>query len=1322
MVNIIKPRTGTSTPAAGDFNAVGEIAIDTSAQALYIKTGASTVKLVGSPAVGSTSIVTTGALDAGSITSGFGNIDIGSSTFDTTGAVSTGNLTANGISIGLGDASSADDTTITFNSSGNDGVFKWDQSADKFEFSDGIQIVSNASLNFRDGNSYIHSNDSNDLRVVGTDIDLSGSAKVILDTPIVELLDDGVITEWGAHADITLKHVHNTGLTLTHHGSTDDLPLVFKLKSEEDAIIADETLARIDFEAGDADGSDALLPAASIAAVADAAFSATDNSTRLSFGLGESVSSVGRECFRMDHDGHFYLIQDSSILKFGADSDTTLTHVADAGLLLNSTRQLQFGDSGTYIHQSADGVLDLVSDTEIELTATTIDMNGALDLSGNLTLGGNIVCSGDFTVDSEADLILDANGSNWVFKDGGAGKIFEFIQSDTGAVTLQTNYIDKDVFIKLNDGGSTITALTLDASEAGAATFNSTITTTGFVLDGNTITGVDDSGEFTDDDAHMMTSAGVNDRIEATMLTLTADHTISGDSTYSGDNSFTGTNTIGTNNKLQFRDSGLYISSNADGDLDIVSDGTAVDSINIESAGGITLDAGTAASGIVYEDDGTEMARLYNSSSDVILETKVSDKDFSIKGNDGGSAITALTLDMSEAGAATFNNKITAVGTSVFTNLDISGDVDIDGTTNLDAVDIDGTVQIDGATTFGADDTGVDVKFFGATASAYLLWDESADKLLTAGGAVVDIVKDKLLIGGTAVTTTAAELNVLDAVTAGTVTASLGVVVDSNKDIGTFRNITLSGELDAGSLDVSGNADIDGTLEADAITVDGTALNEYIADTVGAMVGSNTETGITVTYEDGDNTLDFAIGTLNQDTTGTADNITVSANNSTDETVYPIFVDGATGSQGAESDTGLTYNPSSGLLTTTLLAGTLNTAAQANVTSLGTLTTLTVDNVIVNGTTIGHTDDTDLITLADGVATVAGVVDITDATDSSDATGDTGALRTEGGASIAKKLYVGTDLDVDGTTNLDAVDIDGAVQIDGTITVGANDQGYDVIFYGDTASANVTWDTSADDLIFNGGAGLIVPDGQLTLGSTAISSTAAEINLIDGGTARGTTAVASGDGILINDGGTMRMTNVDTVSTYFASHSVGGGNIVTTGALNSGSITSGFGAIDIGSSALSTTGSVTLGATSFGDNAITNVGSIALDSISCDNTANAITFSHGVVPNTVTEAASGNYTPDMSQYTNFILTVSNSNNCTLQDPTDETAGQSGIFVFIQDGTGGGTLSHADDRYYVAGGSSITLSTGANAIDIVPYFVQADGKIHLGAAQKAFSEA
>ena len=69
-----------------------------------------------------------------------------------------------------------------------------------------------------------------------------------------------------------------------------------------------------------------------------------------------------------------------------------------------------------------------------------------------------------------------------------------------------------------------------------------------------------------------------------------------------------------------------------------------------------------------------------------------------------------------------------------------------------------------------------------------------------------------------------AELEQLDGITAGTVTASKAVVVDSNKDISSFRNINLTCELDAGSLDISGDADIDGTLEADAMTLNGTAI------------------------------------------------------------------------------------------------------------------------------------------------------------------------------------------------------------------------------------------------------------------------------------------------------------------------------------------------------------------------------------------------------------------------------------------------------------------------------------------------------------------
>ena len=109
--------------------------------------------------------------------------------------------------------------------------------------------------------------------------------------------------------------------------------------------------------------------------------------------------------------------------------------------------------------------------------------------------------------------------------------------------------------------------------------------------------------------------------------------------------------------------------------------------------------------------------------------------------------------------------------------------------------------------------------------------------------------------------------------------------------------------------------------------------------------------------------------TGNAATATEATNVTVSANNSTDETVYPVFVDGATGTQGAETDTGLTYNPSSGLLTSTSFAGaltgnvtgncsgtaaTVTGATQSNITAVGTLSSLasgaitTTDNLSVD--------------------------------------------------------------------------------------------------------------------------------------------------------------------------------------------------------------------------------------------------------------------------------------------------------------------------------------------------------------------------------------
>jgi len=137
----------------------------------------------------------------------------------------------------------------------------------------------------------------------------------------------------------------------------------------------------------------------------------TDGSGVLSWAVGGTnpPSADGDSLGTASLEWSDLFLADGGTIQFGNDQDVTLTHVADTGLLLSATDQLQFGDSGTYIHQSADGVLDLVSDTEIELNATTIDVNGNLDVSGTITSGGIVTGTG-FTAGSavlaEAELEL----------------------------------------------------------------------------------------------------------------------------------------------------------------------------------------------------------------------------------------------------------------------------------------------------------------------------------------------------------------------------------------------------------------------------------------------------------------------------------------------------------------------------------------------------------------------------------------------------------------------------------------------------------------------------------------------------------------------------------------------------------------------------------------------------------------------------------------------------------------------------------------------------------------------------------------------------
>ena len=433
---------------------------------------------------------------------------------------------------------------------------------------------------------------------------------------------------------------------------------------------------------------------------------------------------------------------------------------------------------------------------------------------------------------------------------------------------------------------------------------------------------------------------------------------------------------VASTEKVQFRDTAIYINSSTDGQLDLVADTEIqIAATTIDINGAVDVSGNLSVGGNL----------------DVTGTLDLSDSDFTNVGD--------IQLD-SISGDGDTNTSITLSGSDVIT-------ITTGGETQF---------TFNNGSILPTTDNDIDLG-----SASYEFKDGYFDGTLYA---------DAINFDGTAISATASELNILDGVTAttaelnysdtgaavGTVVASKVVTVDSNKDVSSFRNITLTGELDAGSLDISGDADIDGTLEADAITIGGTAIGSLY----GAVAGSSS-----------------------------------------------IVTTGALDSGSITSGFGSIDTGSSTITTTGLISGG----------------SLDIDDVVINGSTIGHTDDTDLITVANGVVTVAGEISVT----------------------------------------------------------------------------------------------------TLDIGGTNVTSTAAELNLIDGDTARGTTAVASGDGILINDGGTMRMTNVDTVSTYFSSHNVGGSNIVTTGALDSGSITSGFGNIDNGSSTITTTGLITGGSLDIDD-------------------------------------------------------------------------------------------------------------------------------------------
>ena len=598
---------------------------------------------------------------------------------------------------------------------------------------------------------------------------------------------------------------------------------------------------------------------------------------------------------------------------------------------------------------------------------------------------------------------------------------------------------------------------------------------------------------------------------------------------------------VASTEKLQFRDTAIFINSSTDGQLDLIADGAVL----VDTAGDITLDAG--GGDVVLKDDGTQYASLTNSSGNLIVKS---------------GSTTAVTF----SGANT-----TFAGTVTIGSAEISeAELEIlDGanvtTTELNIMDGDTSI----GTTSVSDGHGIVMNHGGTmaqttvqTLAAYLDDEITAMPNLTSVGTLTTLTVDNVIING----------------------STIGHTSDSDLITVASGVLTVAGEVDATSLDISGDADIDGTLEADAITVDGTALAEVISDTTGAMFSSNTETGITVTYQDADNTIDVEIdaaqtaitsvvntsleigrdadnrikfGTDNQiifEVSG-GDNVIFKASGEIEAT--SLDISGDADIDGTLEADAITVG---GTALNTVIAGvTVANATLAATTTVADSTANTNFPVIFHDESNGLLDDTGALRYNPSTGTllvpnlsVAGTTTTVD-TVTMEASN---AIVFEGATADAHETTLTiVDPTADRTINLPnqsgTIPVLAAVsttQISSTPEelnlIDGSSAGTIVnskaVIYGSSGEVNATTlqiagtsiTSSATELnLLDGVSGLVQADFTKL---AAVDSTATELNIVDGNTSVGTTAVAGGDGIVTNDGGTMRQTSVDTFDTYLS--------------------------------------------------------------------------------------------------------------------------------------------------------------------------------------------
>ena len=250
----------------------------------------------------------------------------------------------------------------------------------------------------------------------------------------------------------------------------------------------------------------------------------------------------------------------------------------------------------------------------------------------------------------------------------------------------------------------------------------------------------------------------------------------------------------------------------------------ATGDFTIDAVGDIKLDAGGGE--VEIFDDGTSIGKFANSSSNFQLSSMVQDKDFIIRGNDGGSFITALTLDMSEAGAATFSGAVTVTG-----NLTVNGTTTTVNSTNT-TLD-DNLLELNSGATSNANDTGIIMERGSTGDNAIIAWDESEDKFIV--GTTTATASDT---GNLSITTGTLVGNIEGNLT-GNVTGNLVGNVTGNVSgtsgsttgnaatataLATGRTVGMTGDVVWTSASFDGTGNVTGVAALQANTVSSTEL------------------------------------------------------------------------------------------------------------------------------------------------------------------------------------------------------------------------------------------------------------------------------------------------------------------------------------------------------------------------------------------------------------------------------------------------------------------------------------------------------------------